>query len=47
MTANSPLVDRTRLAELLERERRTFSERNPRSRAMFDRSKTTLLNGFR
>ena len=45
MTANSPLADRTRLAELLELERRTFSERNPRSRAMFDQSKKTLLNG--
>jgi glutamate-1-semialdehyde 2,1-aminomutase len=45
MTANSPLADRTRLAGLLDRERRTFSERNPRSRAMFDQSKKTLLNG--
>jgi glutamate-1-semialdehyde 2,1-aminomutase len=45
MTANSPLFDRTRLAELLELERRTLSERNPRSRAMFDQSKKTLLNG--
>ncbi len=45
MIANSPLVDRKRLTELLELERRTFSERNPRSRALFDQSKRTLLNG--
>jgi len=36
MTAGSPLVDRARLAGLLELERRAFSERNPRSRAMSD-----------
>jgi len=45
MTANSPPVDRAWLAKLLELERRVFTERNPRSRAMFDLSKTTLLNG--
>src|SRR5262249_48474384 len=45
MTAGSPLVDRARLAGLPELERRAFSERNPRSHAMFDQSKKTLLNG--
>src|SRR5262249_25349104 len=45
MTAHSPPVDRARLARLLELERRAFTERNPRSRAPFDLSKKTLLNG--
>ena len=45
MSANSELVDRSRLADLLELERNTFRERTPRSRALFDQSKKTLLNG--
>jgi glutamate-1-semialdehyde 2,1-aminomutase len=45
MTANSALPGRERLTELLHLERRTFTERNPRSRALFDRAKQTLLNG--
>jgi glutamate-1-semialdehyde 2,1-aminomutase len=45
MTANTALVGRERLTELLELERRTFSERNPRSLDLFGQAKQTLLNG--
>ena len=39
------LVDRDRLEELLEGERRSFAERHPRSRELFERGRRSLLAG--
>jgi glutamate-1-semialdehyde 2,1-aminomutase len=38
-------IDRQRLERLIARERETFSERNPRSRALFGETSSTLLGG--
>ena len=38
-------VDRGRLAALLEREIALFAERTPRSRALFDRARASLVGG--
>ena len=45
MIADASRIDRARLSRLSERERRAFSQRNPRSRALFDQARHTLLNG--
>lgn len=41
----SVMVDRKRLADLTERERRAHLERNPRSRELFERTGRSLLGG--
>lgn len=38
-------IDRSRVKELMERERRRFIEDHPRSRALFERAKRSLLAG--
>ena len=38
-------IDRTRLAELMERERSLFRERHPASRALFESGRNSLLWG--
>src|SRR6266571_3242067 len=38
-------ISRTRLAALMERETRRFVEEHPRSRALFDRARASLLGG--
>jgi glutamate-1-semialdehyde aminotransferase len=38
-------LDRTRLADLMAAETRTFSERHPRSAALFERARGSLLGG--
>ena len=45
MTPATAVIDRTRLAALVRRERATFAERNPRSRALFAEARKTLLGG--
>jgi glutamate-1-semialdehyde 2,1-aminomutase len=40
-----PLLDRSRLAALLRQEERRFVESHPRSHALFERAKTSLLGG--
>ena len=39
------VIDRNRLVELIARERDAHAERNPRSRALFDRTSRSLLGG--
>ncbi len=39
------VIDRTRLGELIERERGAFAERNPRSAALFEQTGRSLLGG--
>ncbi len=41
----STVIDRARLADLLARERATFAESHPRSRAEYERSRTVLFGG--
>ena len=45
MIADASRIDRARLSRLSERERCAFSQRNPRSRALFDQARHSLLNG--
>ena len=42
---SSVVIDRNRLAELIARECAVHAERNPRSRALFDRTSRSLLGG--
>ena len=39
------MIDRTRLADLREREESAFAERHPRSRGLFERARSHLLGG--
>ncbi len=39
------MIDRAHLSSLLERERKTFVERNPRSRKLYERSRRSLVGG--
>src|SRR2546425_11981627 len=38
-------ISRTRLASLMERETRRFAEERPKSRALFERARASLLGG--
>ena len=47
MQSSSPLhsIDRKRLAELTEREEKRFIAERPKSKALFDRARASLLDG--
>ncbi|HEU4977030.1 MAG TPA: transaminase [Baekduia sp.] len=45
MASTAPTLDRERAATILDRERSTFAERNPRSVALAERARGSLLHG--